>query len=175
MLMLLLFLSIFLHIVIYTYDLGFPGDSDGKESACNAGYPCQFPGSGRSPGEGYVNPLQYSCLENPMDRGAWQAQSMGLQKSLTQLSDYTFTIILIFKQVGRWLDRQIFRTLKKLFSFLPKLTKQQNETLQRLQSNFERIQVTCLKSLSGLEKEKMRVWFPDMQTSVIVTTQPSYC
>ncbi len=47
------------------------GDSDGKESACNAGDPGSIPGSGRSPGEGNGNPLQYSCLENPMDRGAW--------------------------------------------------------------------------------------------------------
>ena len=54
---------------------GFPGDSDGKESACNAGDPGLVPGLGRAPGEGNSNPLQYSCLENPMDRGAWQANS----------------------------------------------------------------------------------------------------
>ena len=52
---------------------GFPGGSDGKESACNAGDPgCLIPGLGRSPGEGNGNPLQYSCLENSMDREAWQ-------------------------------------------------------------------------------------------------------
>ena len=45
--------------------------SDGKESACNAGDPGSIPGLGRSPGEGNGNPLQYYCLENPMDRGAW--------------------------------------------------------------------------------------------------------
>ena len=50
--------------------LGFPGSSDGKVSACNAGDPGSIPGSGRSPGEGKGNPLQYSCLENSMDRGA---------------------------------------------------------------------------------------------------------
>ena len=49
---------------------GFPGGSDGKEPACNAGDPCLIPGSGRCPEEGNGNPLQYSCLENPMDRGA---------------------------------------------------------------------------------------------------------
>ena len=49
----------------------FPGGSDGKASAYNAGYPGSIPGSGRSPGEGNGNPLQYSCLENPMDRGSW--------------------------------------------------------------------------------------------------------
>ena len=50
--------------------LGSPGGSDGKESACNVGDPGSTPGSGRFPGEGNGNPLQYSCLENPMDRGA---------------------------------------------------------------------------------------------------------
>ena len=50
--------------------MGFPGGSDSKVSACNAGDLGSIPGSGRSPGEGNGNPLQYSCLENPMDRGA---------------------------------------------------------------------------------------------------------
>ena len=50
-------------------ELGSPGDSDSEESACNAGYPSSIPGSGRSPGEGNGNPLQYSCLENLMGRG----------------------------------------------------------------------------------------------------------
>ena len=52
------------------YSVGFPGGSDGKASACNAGDPGSIPGSGRSPGEGNGNPLQHSCLENPVDRGA---------------------------------------------------------------------------------------------------------
>ena len=51
--------------------MGFSGGSDGKASACNAGDLGSIPGSGRSPGEGNVNPLQHSCLENPMDGGAW--------------------------------------------------------------------------------------------------------
>ena len=51
--------------------VGFPGGSDGKESACNAGDLGSIPGLGDSPGEVHCNPLQYSCLENPMDRGAW--------------------------------------------------------------------------------------------------------
>ena len=53
--------------------MDFPGGSDGKESAYNAGDPGYIPGWGRSPGEGNANPLQYSCLENPMDRRTWQA------------------------------------------------------------------------------------------------------
>ena len=51
----------------------FPGGLDTKESACNTGDPGSITGSGRSPGEGHGYPLRYSCLENPMDRGAWQA------------------------------------------------------------------------------------------------------
>ena len=51
--------------------LSFPGGSDGKASACDAGDLGSIPGLGRSPGEGNGNPLQYSCLENPMDGGAW--------------------------------------------------------------------------------------------------------
>ena len=63
--------------------MGFPGGSDGKESACNAGDPSANPGSGRSPGEGHGNPLQYSCLENPMDREAWQTTVDGVSEGQT--------------------------------------------------------------------------------------------
>ena len=52
------------------YHMGFPGDSDRKESTCNVGNPGSIPRLGRSPGEGNGNPLQYSCLENTLDRGA---------------------------------------------------------------------------------------------------------
>ena len=69
----------------------FPGGSDSKASAYNAGDPGSIPGSGRSPGEGNGNPLQYSCLENPMDREAWWATVHGVAKSGTRLSDFTFT------------------------------------------------------------------------------------
>ena len=54
----------------YMHVYGFPGGSDGKQLACIAGDPGSFPGSRRSPGEGHANPFQYSCLENPMDRGS---------------------------------------------------------------------------------------------------------
>ena len=64
---------------------GFPGGSDSKESTCNAGDLDSIPGSGRAPGEGDGNPLQY-CLENSMDRGTWQATVHGVAKSQTQLS-----------------------------------------------------------------------------------------
>ena len=71
--------------IIYTVfrKLGFPGGSDSKESACNAGDTGSIPGSGRSSGGGHGNPLQYSCLENPMDGGAGQAVAHGVAKSQT--------------------------------------------------------------------------------------------
>jgi len=61
--------------------MGFPGGSDGIKSACNAGDLGLIPGLGRSPGGGHGNPLQYSCLENPMDREAWQATVHGVTES----------------------------------------------------------------------------------------------
>ena len=66
------------------YDhVDFPGGSDSKESTCNAGDVGLIPGSRRSPGEENGNPLQCSCLENPMDRGAWWATVHGIEKSQT--------------------------------------------------------------------------------------------
>ena len=60
--------------------MGFPGGSVDKESACNARGLGSIPGSGRSPGEGHGNTLQYSCLGNPMDRGAWKATVHGVAR-----------------------------------------------------------------------------------------------
>ena len=65
----------------------FPCGSVGKKSACNAGDLGSIPRSGRSPGEGNGNPLQYPCPENPMDRGAWWAIVPGVVKSQRQMSD----------------------------------------------------------------------------------------
>ena len=61
--------------------MDFPGGSDGKESACSAGDLGTSPGLGKSPGEGNGHPLQYPCLENPMDRGAWWAAVHGVVES----------------------------------------------------------------------------------------------
>ena len=69
--------------------MGFPGGSEVKASACNAGDLGSIPGSGRSSGEGNGNPLQYSCLENPIDGGAWWAPVHGVTKSRTRLNDFT--------------------------------------------------------------------------------------
>ena len=73
--------------------LGFPGGSEDKASACNEGDPGSIPGLGRSPREGNGNPLHYSCLENPMDRGAWWATVHRVTKSRTRLSNFTFTLL----------------------------------------------------------------------------------
>ena len=74
----------------YTYICiyGFPGGPVGKESACNVGDLGSVPGSGRSLGEGNGNSLQYSCLQNSMDRGAWWITVHGVTKSQTQLRDW---------------------------------------------------------------------------------------
>ena len=68
-------------------EMGFPDSSKGQESACNVGDLASIPGSERSPAEKNGYTLQYSCLENSMDRGAWQAIVHGVAKSRTRLSD----------------------------------------------------------------------------------------
>ena len=81
--------------------VGLPRWLSSKESACKAGDPGLIPGSGRFPREGNGNPLQYSCLENPMDRGPWQATVHGTAKSgtrLKRLSMHAFCILCIFVQ-----------------------------------------------------------------------------
>ena len=71
--------------------LGFPGGSDGRECVCNARDQSLIPRSGRLSGEGNGNPLQYSFLENPLDRGAWRATVQGVAKIRTWLTDWTVT------------------------------------------------------------------------------------
>ena len=79
-------------MIMYTFFRDFPGGSDIKASAYNAGDPGSIPGSGKSSGEGNGNPLQYSCLDNPMDGGAWWATVHGVAKSRTGLSDFTYLL-----------------------------------------------------------------------------------
>ena len=74
---------------VFLPKINFPGGSDDKESACNVGHLGSIRGWRRSLGEGNDRPLQYSCLENPMDGGAWQATVHGVTKSRTWLSDFT--------------------------------------------------------------------------------------
>ena len=70
-------------ICLYIYSQGFPGSSMVKNLPANAGDTGSIPGSGRSPGGGNDNPLQYYCLENPMDRGVWRVTVHGVAKSQT--------------------------------------------------------------------------------------------
>ena len=86
--------------------------SEVKASAWNAGDLGLIPGLGRSPGEGHGNPLQYSCLENPMDGGAWWAAVDGVEKSWTRLRDFTFHLISV--HVGILISKQ--RGLRKLLT-----------------------------------------------------------
>ena len=83
------------------------GGASGKESASNAGYERDLgsiPGLGRSPGEGHGNPLQCSCLENPLDREAWQDRVYGVKKSQTRLSNFASTHVYAGKHSESWLE-----------------------------------------------------------------------
>ena len=87
--------------------MGFPGSSDGKASAYNVGDPGSIPGSGRSPREGNGNPLQYSCLENPMDGGAWGGYSPWGRKESdkTEWLHFHFVgweLLFLFYRGGNW-------------------------------------------------------------------------
>ena len=84
---------------------GFPGGSEVKASACNAGDLGLIPVSGRSPGEGNGSPPQYSCLGNPMDGGAWWPRVHGVAKSRTRLSDFTFTFSVCVCKDGALVSR----------------------------------------------------------------------
>ena len=83
--------SRFFYLII-SFGEGFPGGSMVKNLPANAGNSGSIPGSGRSPGEGNGNSVQYSCLENPMDRGVWQATVHEVTNSWTQLSDFTHSL-----------------------------------------------------------------------------------
>ena len=83
-------------MLLLSFRMGFPGGSEVKSplaNAADAGYMGWILGSGRSPGGGNGNPLQYSCLQNPMDRGAWRAIVHGVAKSWTRLSTYRTHIV----------------------------------------------------------------------------------
>ena len=82
-------------------DMGFPGGSDHKESDCNMGDPGSIPGSGRSPGEGSGCPLQYSCLENSMDRGVWWATVHGITELDMTEQFNTFNTLVTVKWIRR--------------------------------------------------------------------------
>ena len=82
-------------ILSETHNSGLPHGSEANASAHNAGDLCSIPGSGRSPGAGNSNPLQYSCLENPMDRGASQATVHGVAKESDMMKQMNMGVSLI--------------------------------------------------------------------------------
>ena len=88
------YIHVLLQMALFHSFYSFPDSSVGKESACNAEDPGSIPRSGRSPWEGNGNPLQYSCLENPMDRGAWQATVHGVARVGHDLA--TLLLLLVF-------------------------------------------------------------------------------
>ena len=85
-----------------TFIYFIPDGSDGKEPACSAGDPGSIPESGRSPGEGKGNPFQYSCLENPMDRGAWWAFSPRGRKESNTTEQLTWLFLTLWKKERNW-------------------------------------------------------------------------
>ena len=93
--------------------ISFSGGSDGKKSACNVGDPGSFPGLERCPGEGNGNPLQHSCLENPMDGGAWSATVHGVAKSRTRLSDFTFFLSFRMNFKFTWFKKYLLLLLSR--------------------------------------------------------------
>ena len=95
--------------VLVLEGLNFPGGSDSKASAYNVGDPGSIPGSGRSPGEGNGNPLQYSCLENSTDGGAWLATVHGVAKSRIRLSDFTHFTLEGFVGLHRTIQLQLLQ------------------------------------------------------------------
>ena len=111
--------------------LGFPDGSDSKESACSVGDLVSIPGLGRSPGGGHGNPLQYSCLENPMDRGVWRATVHGVAKSRTRLSDFTSLLHTV--------------SMQQMLAFL--IINSNNPKIQP-----EYLQIICIQLLTSLLK-----------------------
>ena len=100
------------YILYYSHEC-FPPGSDGKEPACNSGDLALIPGWGRTPGEENGNPLQYSCLENSMERGAWWATVHGITQSGHDWVTNIFTFILMRERKEQWPTSQ---RLLKLFS-----------------------------------------------------------
>ena len=110
-------------MILHTLDFRL----DGKASAYNVGDLGSIPGLGRSPGQGNGNPLQYSCLENPMDRGAWQATVPEVTKSQTQLSDFTHSLALFTPKIIAHLEestniKAVKKGQKKSFLVFQRLT-----------------------------------------------------
>ena len=99
-----------------------------KNSPANAGESGSISGSGRSPGEGNVNPLQYSCLGNPMDRGAWRATVHGVAKSQTRLSTHTPVIRMYSYTLSKGCSQKHFEEDRVKCDFLYSMKGSSEET-----------------------------------------------
>ena len=152
-------------LVISIYLIGFPGGSDGKESACSAGDPGSIPRLERSPGEGNGNPLQYSCLQNSMDRGAWWSTVHGVAKCRTQVSNfYSMTYQTLGKHVT-WLHHLITivtATLSGRFCYFPHFINEEVEALKpnlpvsgKARVSTKLIYVRCLVSACYIGAEQI--------------------
>ena len=133
---------------------GLPGGSDGKESVCNAGDPGLILGSGRSPGEGNGNPLQYSCLENPMNRGAWRAIVDKVTKSQTRLSNwhFHFFVLILFSSLSTFYIWDMYKFV--------------NWNIESLSNLHSPIRVKCLSWYYALSYHTIlsRIWRSNKRT-----------
>ena len=123
------------------YYLGFPGGSEGKESACNVGDLGSIPGSERSPGEGNGNPLQYSCLENSVGTGAWWATVLGVTKIGQVWATNTFTFTMKISKVSKCFN--IFQIIKILTLQVYNVLHGFTDSLKVILPHFEQWMVRC--------------------------------
>ena len=133
--------------------LGFPGGSESKESACSTGDGSLIPGSGRSPEEGNGYPLQYSCLENFKDRGAWRGTVHGVTKSQTWLNDFhTFHNMTSALSVSGPRVDQEKTSLSPFSSFSPLEAKQRKRHFWFANNNNNKKNCLCTMSESIVAK-----------------------
>ena len=127
--------NLIFHLLSPPPGMGFPGSSAVKVSACNTGDPGSIPGLGRSPGEGNGNPLQYSCLENPMDGGAWWAIVHGVTKRWTWLMQLGNTCCSASWELTikwkSWREEPFKTHLKGSGDLEPQVEKQWSKTIRR--------------------------------------------
>ena len=151
--------------------MGFPGGSDGKVSACNVGDPGSIPGLGRSPGEGNGNPLQYSCLENPTDGGAWWATVHGVAYSLL-ICQLSFEYIIRNKII--WKDNKIFAfDISYTYNLFTKgcICQEYSKTILSQHKTFKEFKIFLL--LKTNPEEFLVVQWLELHTSIAGATSSS--
>ena len=137
----------------------FPGSSVVKESACNVGDMGLIPGLGRSPAEGNGNPLQYSCLENYMDRGAWWTTVHGVTKSWIRLTDFHFQgdlVSFLYEFLSSFFFLYHFVTLTDLIKSLSISTVQQTYTVPVMCQVQRSSETDTVSEASGLMRQGLQ-------------------